>query len=753
MSLHHTLRAVSALVVLLLTLAASAGALAGQTAPASPAEPERSFAIRPAPSAITVDGSLDEAAWDDAVVIDLPYEFFPGDNTPSPVRTECRAAFGRNSLYFGCTAHDPEPARIRAHFGDRDRLFDDDHLVFLIDPFDDQRRAFQFRVNPLGVQTDAVFGEGLEDFSWDAIWRSAGRVTDEGYVVEVAIPLTSLRFPRTDEHQSWRIIVERSYPRSVRHRFRSAKIERNAPCVLCRADRLTGLHGVEPGNGLELSPTLTTSRTDRREVFPAGPLVAGGADLGPGLDMRWGISPNVSLNATLNPDFSQVEADVAQLAVNERFALFFPEKRPFFMEGSDLFQSPLSLVFTRTIVDPDAGLKLTGKEGAHAFGVFAARDRVNTLLFPSNRGSRSALLEEPVSSGVVRYRRDLGQSSTLGVLYTGRSGASYHNHVAGVDGAIRLSGAGRIRFQYALSDTDYPDSLGARFGQSPDAFRGGNLLAQYAHNSRNWNGVLQYQDVGTRFRSDAGFVPRADVQGVSAVVERLVWGRTGGWFSQFSFTGIGMYLTDQEGNLTDQLAAFRAEYHGPMQSLFRLGWGHNRKFYNGEMFDLVDLRLVSELRPSGSVSFRLTGRVGDEIDIVNARDADVVELAPGMDVRLGRHLNLSLNHTLQRLYTPAGAEIYDANLTQARVVYNFNARALVRAMLQYQDIRRSQEQYTIPVEQEKQNLLSQLLFSYKVNPQTVLFLGYSDSRLGETRFDLVQGDRTVFLKLGYALRL
>jgi len=172
------------------------------------------------------------------------------------------------------------------------------------------------------------------------------------------------------------------------------------------------------------------------------------------------------LNATANPDFSQVEADVAQLNVNTRFALFYPEKRPFFLEGADFFLTPFGAVFTRTVADPTWGGKVTGKIGRSAVGFFASEDRINNLLFPSNQGSGSTSLEEKVYAGVFRYRYDVGHGSTLGALYAGRAGGDYYNHVGGFDGFFRLGSKDQITFQYLRSQSRYPNKLSLDFGQN-----------------------------------------------------------------------------------------------------------------------------------------------------------------------------------------------------------------------------------------------------------------------------------------------
>lgn len=736
-----------------LVVAAAILAPAGPLFAQQPVTPSTVFRAALATGTIHVDGSLDEPAWGGAEPFPLAYEWFPGDNVAPLVRTECRIVYDASNIYVGCTADDPDPTRIRATYTDRDRAFSDDHMIFVFDPFNDRRRAFQFRVNPLGVQMDALFAADFEDFSWDAIWASAGRITERGYVVEVAIPFKSLRFPDGAAEQSWGFIAERSYPRSVRHRIRSTPTDRDNSCVLCQAGTLAGLQGISPGRDLELSPTLTASRTDTRPGSPAGVIARGDADVEPGLNARWGVTPNVSLNAMLNPDFSQVEADAAQLEVNTRFAPFFPEKRPFFMEGADLFKTMAPVVFTRTVFDPIGGVKASGKHGKNAFGVFAARDRVTNLLFPANQGSRSTGLEQEATSAVARYRRDIGNSSTLGVLYTGRMGDGYANHVGSVDGSLRLSQTNTLDFQYIRSETEYPDSVAAAFGQTSDGFGGGGLIAQLSHGSRNWNAFAQYQSVDRGLRGDAGFLTRVDVEVYRARAERAFWGRPGGWFTRLGFALLGQRLEDRAGMLTDQGMTATVTYLGPKQSSLTLNAGRRQELHRETIHDLTDAGFVFEVRPNGHVTAGVRGDFGDQVDYANGRKGDLLRLAPSVDVRLGRHLSATLDHTFERLSTPAGARIFDANLAQGRLVYNFNARAFARAVLQYRDIRRDPGLYAFPVEAEDRRLTSQFLFSYKVNPQTVLFLGYADTQLGGSTYEMVQSDRTFFLKLGYAWRL
>lgn len=487
--------------------------------------PPAHFTITPAVSKIKVDGILDEDVWQKATMMKLPFEQLPGDNTPAPVETECLLTFDRAHLYIAFRCLDPEPGKIRAHLMDRDAIdtfIQDDHISVIIDAFNDERRGFQFRVNPLGVQADANFSEleGYEDFSWDAIWASAGKITDWGYAVEMAIPFNQLRFARTEQAQTWGFSAERSWPRSVRHRMGSYPRDRNRSCLLCQFNKISGFEGISPGRNLEFDPTLTVNRTDAMDMgsFPSGSLATGKAAAEPGITAKWGITPNLILNGTANPDFSQVEADVAQLDVNTRFALYYPEKRPFFLEGADFFLTPVQAIFTRTVADPVWGAKLTGKTGRSALGFFAAQDRINNLIFPSNQGSSATSIDENVFGGVLRYRYDLGQGSTLGLLYTGRAGKDYANHVGGADGFIRLGRSDSLSFQFLGSQTEYPGALARDFGQKEGFFGGFTLQTQFAHRTRNWEAYASYSDLSTGFRADYGFVPRVDVRTFDAEV-------------------------------------------------------------------------------------------------------------------------------------------------------------------------------------------------------------------------------------------
>ncbi len=732
----------------------AAQAPAPDPAPEKPAVQIRRFEVTRATSPIKVDGVLDDEAWASALVVDLPFEWFPGDNIPPKVKTDALVTFDDEKLYVAFRCEDPDPSSIRAKLMDRDIIaafIQDDHVGINIDTFNDERRALQFRANPLGVQVDATYSEidAAEDFSWDSIWASEGRITDTGYVVEMAIPFRQLRFPRTEGPQTWGFEAFRNYPRNVRYRISSKHTDRAKDCTLCQENKVSGFQGIAPGRNLEITPTVTAARTDSLDAFPDGEMVKGDEDIDPGLSVRWGVTPNTTINAAVNPDFSQVEADAAQLEVNTRFALFYPEKRPFFLEGADLYLTPLQAVFTRTVADPDWGAKVSTKEGKNALGVFVADDDVNNIVIPSNQGSVRAFLDQSVTSGVARYRRDIGQYSTVGVLYTGREGDDYHNRVAGLDGFFRFTPSDTVRVQYLSSQTLYPNDVAIAFRQDRDEFDGDGFHAQYDHFARNWKGFVSYQDLDPRFRADSGFIPRVDVKTATTQGERYFYGTKEDWYARMSLGAKALRTEDHTGRLTDEVMEIFGTINGPYQSLMELYLDKNKTFYNGRTFDLNQQFFFFQMNPSGSVRLRLQGQVGDQIDFTNTREGDLLYFVPGIQLR-GRHVSVQLDHAYQTLDVQGG-QLFEANLTQMRLIYQFNVRTFIRAIAQYQDLQRNPSLYLRPVRASQTDFFGQFLFSYKLNPQTVLFAGYTDTRLGFQNVDLTPTDRSFFLKLGYAL--
>jgi hypothetical protein len=282
-------------------------------------ENESIFTIPSLENPVHLDGIMDDSEWGFGPKIRLPFEVDPGNNSSAPVDTFCRIAFDDAYLYFGCVASDPNPELIRVFITDRDGLDGHDKIVLFLDPFDDSRRAMTFGVNPLGVQQDGTIDEQRSDYfdsSWDGIWDSFGRITERGFVIEAAVPFKTLRFPNTSDPQSWRFFIERTWPRSAEVTTRTGPIVRSNPCVLCQASHVNGVIATNAGINLELRPTLTSGRTDERDDNLSSGLTAGDLRREFGLDLRWNPTSDITLSGTLNPDFSQVEADAAQLDIN-----------------------------------------------------------------------------------------------------------------------------------------------------------------------------------------------------------------------------------------------------------------------------------------------------------------------------------------------------------------------------------------------------------------------------------------------------
>ncbi len=701
---------------------------------------------------VNVDGVLDEPLWRDALVLELPFEVRPGENIPAPVRTEALLAYGGSAFYVAFRAHDPDPTAIRARWRDRDTLGGDDWVGIVLDTFNDQRRSFDFICNPLGVQFDEVETPEGEDAAWDALWDSAGRITADGYVVEMVIPFSSLRFQRTGGDQVWNVDVARSWPRDVDHRMGLFRRDRSNNCYLCQAHRLIGFAEASPGRNVELDPTVSGLYSEHREGFPDGPFVESENRLDLGLTGTWGITPNLTLAGALNPDFSQVEADSAQLDINTQFALYYPEKRPFFLEGGDLFNTRLDAVYTRTVADPDWGLKLTGKVGGNAIGVFSARDAITNLLFPGSEGSSSTSLAQPTDDAVLRYRRDIGASSTLGFLATSREAGDYSNQVAGFDGILRATPTDAFRFQVLGSRTRYPGDVQTAFQQPEGTFDGSTYDLFYMHDTRTWDWYARYNRVSNDFRADLGYIPKVGFDFLD-----VGWGHTwnhdpGHWYTLLNVGSGYEEERDHAGRLLHRSYTFWSEYQGPYESHASLvGWIGRRAYHQVE-FDDVILNGCFGFRPFADLWLHLAWEAGDRIDYANTRAGRVLGLHPTVEYQLGRHLSASLDHNYQQLDVDRG-RLYTANVSELRLVYQITRRAFVRTILQRYDYRRTTELYSEPVEPRSRSLSTQLLFSYKLNPRTVIFLGYSDHYAGSRDISLTQTDRTVFFKLGYAFVL
>jgi hypothetical protein len=712
-------------------------------------EPSVPFQIPRIDGRITVDGSLDEPSWNDAWTMTLDYEVRPGENTPAPVKTEVLVMHDANRLYVGFRAYDPDPSAIRAHLSDRDQAWADDWVGVVLDTFNDERRSYIFIVNPLGVQTDTIEVESSGDTPWDGIWKSAAVMSDWGWSVELEIPFSTLRFQRSAEPQIWGIDALRSYPRNVDHRIGAFPRDRSNNCYLCQALKIEGFAGVSPGRNIEIVPTLVASRTDEREDLPDDPLVNGDPEIELGLTARWGITPNLTLSGTINPDFSQIEADALQLTVNRPFAIFFPELRPFFMEGADFFETPLNAVYTRMMREPEWGLKLTGKEGAHTIGAYVVRDEITNLIIPGSESSDFTSLDQGNTSTVLRYRYDVGNRFTLGGIFTNRDGDDYLNRVAGVDGDFRITPRDRVFVQILGSSTLYPDEVVEDFDQPEDTIKDWAAEIYYSHYTRTWMWWAMLKDIGTDFRADLGFIPQVNYQHREAGIG-YQWNATEtSWYSRMDLKAKVADTVDQSGFLLFHEDVVQFTIEGPLSSHSVVRPSQVREGFNGEQFDFNRFRLHTCLRPNGHSHAWFNLHFGGQIDYANTRPGDFVNIDAGLWYRFGKHLYLEPKYTRERMEVEEGW-LYTTTIGQLQASWQFNTRCFIRAILQHVDDRFNVELYTDDRDPEEQALFTQFLFSYKINPRTVFFLGYSDNSYATQDYDLTRADRTIFAKIGYA---
>jgi len=474
---------------------------------------------------VTIDGVLDEPAWQRASLLTDFTSYSPVDGRPAQDSIEVRVWYAPEALYVGIRAFAP-PGTVRATLAERDRIASDDWIALHLDTFLDRRRSFVFAVNPFGVQADGMrtemsAGPGVSrgalqavDLSQDYVWQSKGRTLDDGFMVELRIPFKSIRF-QAGASQDWGLQVVRQTQRTG-YQDTWAPASRSVQSFAPQAGALRGMTGMKRGLVLDLTPTSITSTSGTRNSTSTG--WQRGTRGEAGGDVRWGITSNFTVNATANPDFSQVETDVGQIPGDVRFANFFPELRPFFVEGSEQFDAPNKLVNTRSIVQPLGALKLTGKIPRTDIGLLTALDAA------TGTGDDRA---NPLFT-IVRLRRDLGTESTAGIVFTDRSVGTRFNRVAGFDTRLQFRKTYSVEARYATSLTS--DST-----KRSGALWEGNV----GSSGRGYGFRYSIQGFSPGFQTQSGFVNRVDFTKLQINQRVTFFGARGGWWDQRQhfFTG------------------------------------------------------------------------------------------------------------------------------------------------------------------------------------------------------------------------
>ncbi len=713
---------------------------------------KKQYRIPKVNSTIKVDGHIDDKLWEKAIGIDANIEVRPGENIPAPVKTKVLLAYNETHIFVAFIANDPDPSKIRARYCDRDKIWDDDWVIILFDTFNDQRRTYDFGCNPLGIQTDFIETNYDGGGEWDTIWESDGRITDEGYIVEMAIPFSSLNFQTTPDDQIWGFDLVRSYPRDVRYHIGAFPRDRDNNCYMCQSPKLIGFQGASPGKNIEIDPTFNMTLSQKRKENEDGSYGAYKdvkEKYDPGITARWGITPSLTLSGTINPDFSNIEADIPQLDINNQFAIYYPEKRPFFLESSDFFNTPLDAVHTRTLADPDWGIKLAGKQGIHTVGFFSVQDNMTNFLFPGVEGSSPGSREFKSQGTALRYKMDVSESSNIGLIATDREAKNYYNRMGGFDGDIKFTKKDKIRFQVLASTTQYPDSINSEFDQPNSDFTGAAFEGLYAHDSKDYELYAYHKQVEENFRADLGFVTQAGYK-YSIIGGEYKWRRDSGhWFTWLSIESNYTYKQDYHDNILRKGWEFEVNYRGSMESHSHLTILKNKDRFDNQLFDLTSMHACYGFNPTASLFAHLFVTYGDQIDYSNTQKGTRLQLNPIADFKIGLHLKAEVSHTYEQLKVSEG-RLYKANISRLKLVYQLNKEIFIRGILQYVDYRRNTAFYIDTVDSKTQSMFSQFLFSYKLNPQTVFFLGYSDNYYGDQDIHQTQTNRTLFAKIGYA---
>ncbi|HEV7474830.1 MAG TPA: DUF5916 domain-containing protein [Pyrinomonadaceae bacterium] len=746
-----------------------------------------------------IDGLLDDEVWQSAAVFKDFYQTDPGDNIAPSKPTEVFVGYDSKFLYLAFHAYD-EPDKVRATMAKRDDIFDDDYVGVLLDTFNDERRAYELFFNAFGVQADGIFAEGkLEDFSVDVVMESKGRLTEDGYVVEVAIPFKSLRY-EAGKGVLWGVHLQRVIKRFNDETDSWMPLSRDRTGLLNQAGHLTGLEDISTERTLEIIPSLTFSETGRRvatlapALLVADPLLLDPGHfvnepmrVDPGVTVKYGFNPKVTLDFTLNPDFAQVEADETVVTANQRFPIFFEEKRPFFLEGIDIFQTPLQAVHTRTIIDPDYAVKLTGKVGRNTFGLLLGNDnapgdfRGDERLDPNN----FRFLDKNAYLGILRLKRDIGRESSIGLIATTYSFIEKHNLLGGVDGQFRLNPSTVFSFQLLGTNS-------RRFFFDPEqaqtTYRTGNGFAYYwnydkggRHLSYNFNGSGRTED----YRADLGFTLRRDTNREDFIIRYNSEPQPDGKVVSWSFVNNGGTNFDWQGrmqswNSTSQFrvnlqrqTALNVGYTRGYERLFETEFGPVGTFLgddNERSSPRQSLIFYGETTPSKKFSTAFTFSyiwnsfdfdLGGGLKFPRVSPAAIVEPEALLDPGPGEELKANLTFTYQPTsalrfdfdYTKdrlvrndTGLLAFDDNIYALRSTYQFTRFTFVRARIDYDSL--------------EANVSGQFLLGWTPNPGTSFYIGYNDdlNRNGFNPFTAQpepgfrRNGRTFFIKMSYLFR-
>lgn len=736
-----------------LALALTAPAAAQVTEANGPA-----IRIARAAGEIRVDGDLGDPGWAGAAVVDTWYQTNPGDNVAPAAANRARLAYDAEAIYFAFEFDDPDARAIRAPLGDHDGTTSStDYGGVILDARNDGKTAQMFLANARGVQYDALTNDANgEDASPDFFWEAAGRITNRGWQLELRIPFASIRYRGTDPQQ-WGILLYRNRPRDFRYQDFTSRLPKNGSCMVCRGRPLTGLAGLPAGSHWVVAPYGSASRVETPVDGLGSRLDHGATHADGGADLKWLPNPETVIDAAINPDFSQIESDVALITANERFALFQSEKRPFFLESVDLFSTPLSAVYTRTITSPRWGARATGGSANSKYTLLVGEDRGGgSVILPGANGSALAPQDFASRVAIGRFRRELG-TSFASFLYSGREleGGGY-NRVAGPDFQWRPNDLNTVTGQLLFSRSRTPErpDLAPEWDGRELAGHAADLWWQYA--DPRWDVYLEGKDVADEFRADNGFIPQ--------VGYRSGYGEAGQTFRPASgpvrrlrlFT-YGDWSADRDGRLLSREIVPGFGMDALWNTFLRFDFVFDEVRGAARTFRRFQVRPQIDMKPGKVVSrIYVKGAFGDDVDFVHDRPGRGGAVESTLDLRAGDHLQLIANYNRRWLDvdeagSPSG-RLFTAQVARLKAVYLFNARTWLRLIGQRVEERRDPRLWTAAVDPHQVDFAGSAVFAYKLNWQTVLYLGYADTRTFDDADRLQPAERQAFFKISYAFR-
>ncbi len=741
-------------------LAASALVAADAGAAQAPADTARArIQVERAAGEIVVDGDLTEPAWAAAKPIETWYQITPGTKEAPKVRTVARLAFDGKALYAALEMFDPAPASIRAPLTIRDNaLSSSDYAGLIIDGPNDGKTAQEFLVNPRGVQYDAIWSDIMteDDLAPNFFWQSAAKITSTGWVLEMRIPFWSIRYV-PGPNPVWGITLYRNWPRERRYEFATAT--QPSGCFICNENLLVGLSGL-PGGG---SWTFAPYGAVRRDGAPRGgelgqPIEWDDTKGDVGFDFKWNPSARHTIDVTANPDYSQVESDVAQITVNQRFALYYPETRPFFLEQIDLFSTPLQAIYTRSITDPRAGLRATGRFGSNAY----------TLLLVDDQGGGSVVIPGPTSSSIAfqdfesktfvgRLRHDLGSSYVSLVASTRQIDGGGSNRLLGPDFQWQPNENNLVTGQALWSRSETPVRPDLTPEWNGQELSGHAALLTWNGGAGAWDFSLDGQDISSGFRADNGFVTRVGFrQGIGEIGRGFGLGDH--FFSRLRLFGAGQYTEGENSELLTRITKAGAGFGGQRATRMRIWVQSEDERVGTEVLSQTQGRLSLHTAPSRLfANLDFSAYAGSAIDYDNVREGNGAGAALAAILRSQKHLEVKINaeRNVLDVDRPGGGSgrLFTADLARARVTWTFTPRLALRLIGQLEQTRRDPSLYVDPVEAKSSDFTSSIVLGYKLNWQSVVFLGYGDGRtyLAETG-QREPESRQIFFKVSYAFQ-